>query len=194
MEDQTKNKAEELPEVSSTPQLDPEKIISQLEIKPGSVIADLGCGAGHFVIPFAKKTGEKGTVFAVDILEKPLEAVLSLAHLNYLSNIKIKRTDLEAEGSVKAVLEGVLVDLILISNVLFANENKEKIIGQAIENLAQNGRLVLIDWKKSLFPIGPSEELMVTIPTIKKICEGEGLEFMEELDAGEYHWGLVFKK
>ncbi len=44
-------------------------------VKPGQVVADLGCGPGFFTIPLAKKVGAGGLVYAVDSDAKPIRTV-----------------------------------------------------------------------------------------------------------------------
>src|SRR5512137_165090 len=39
-------------------------------IQPGNLVLDFGCGPGFFTREFAKRTGDTGTVFAVDLQQK----------------------------------------------------------------------------------------------------------------------------
>ena len=39
--------------------LDPSKIISQIGVQNGSIVADFGCGPGYFSFPFAKAVRRK---------------------------------------------------------------------------------------------------------------------------------------
>ena len=56
--------------------LDVNLILTKAGIEEGMKIADLGCGTnGHFVFPAANLVGNKGTVYAVDILKTAIEAV-----------------------------------------------------------------------------------------------------------------------
>src|SRR5262245_2630232 len=44
-----------------------EKLLKILEVKPGAVLCDMGCGNGYYSIKLAKLVGEKGRVLGVDI-------------------------------------------------------------------------------------------------------------------------------
>src|SRR5207302_5813023 len=44
-----------------------EKLLKILEIKPGMVICDMGCGNGYYSLKLAKLVGEKGRILGVDI-------------------------------------------------------------------------------------------------------------------------------
>ncbi len=45
---------------------DPRAILSEAGVKPGEIVADIGCGTGFFTIPLAKRVGERGMVYALD--------------------------------------------------------------------------------------------------------------------------------
>ena len=53
---------------------DPDKIVKQLPIGPGSDIVDLGCGPGFFTIPLAKETD--GKVYAIDASDEMIDGYL----------------------------------------------------------------------------------------------------------------------
>ncbi len=47
--------------------------LAEKYVKPGSRILDIGCGPGFFTREFAKRVGEGGKVFAVDLQEEMLD-------------------------------------------------------------------------------------------------------------------------
>ena len=53
----------------------PDRIISDLGMKPGTKVADIGCGQGYFALRLAKSVGEQGLVFAVDTDASALDAL-----------------------------------------------------------------------------------------------------------------------
>ena len=175
-------------------QFEPSAVISQLNIQEGEIVADFGCGAGHFVIPIAKIVGDEGTVYAFDVLEKRLEAVSNSAKLNALYNIVAKKVNLEVKGGVGKILDEDRADKIIISDVLFANKDKNSIIAEASDNLKPGGELIIIDWKKDGPPTAPSRELLVSPKEVTKLCEENSLELKRGLNLGEDHWGRIFVK
>jgi ubiquinone/menaquinone biosynthesis C-methylase UbiE len=44
----------------------PDLILSETSVRPGQVVADIGCGTGFFTIPLARYVGETGKVYALD--------------------------------------------------------------------------------------------------------------------------------
>lgn len=169
--------------------LNPEEVLSQLQIKEDSAIADFGSGAGGFTIPLAKRA-YKGIVYAIDIQEEPLSALLGKAKAEGLVNIKTIQSDLEVpKGST---LPDNSIDWVIIANLLFQVENKEGVLREAERILKPGGKLLIIDWKKDS-PFGPPEG-RVDPEEIRKICVFLELIPKEEIHAGNYHWALLFEK
>src|SRR5205823_12189359 len=44
-----------------------QKLLKILEVKPGYVICDMGCGNGYYSLKLSKLVGEKGRILGVDI-------------------------------------------------------------------------------------------------------------------------------
>src|SRR5262245_46042391 len=45
----------------------PNEVLAALDVKPGEVIADVGAGSGYFTFRLARRVGERGTIYAVDV-------------------------------------------------------------------------------------------------------------------------------
>ena len=169
--------------------LDPEKVLDQLELRSDMVAAEFGAGSGSFTVFLAKRLGE-GLVYAVDILEAPLSALKSRQLLENLNNIKIVKGDLEKPNG--STITDSSLDLVVIPNVLFQAEDKIAIISEADRILKMGGSLVLIDWNPDASK-GP-EEGRISSEEAKGMAEKVGLKFKKEIEAGDYHFGLVFEK
>jgi len=63
-------------------------ILSQLELKPGMIVLDMGCGPGRLTIPLAQMLGAQGRVVAVDIQAGMLRAAQARAEKADLGNIE----------------------------------------------------------------------------------------------------------
>lgn len=173
--------------------LEPNQLVKQLGIiEPGQMIADFGSGAGYFTLSLARQTGGLGRVYAIDILEQPLQVVRNQARILGIRNIETVRANLEApQGST---LRGGSIDVVWMANVLFQSSYKEKILQEAARVLKKGGKLVIIDWIPHL-PLGP-EGLRVSAQEVRAMVAklGENLEELQSFEAGNYHWGLVFVK
>lgn len=174
--------------------LNPDTILDELEInddiilKRDMVVADFGCGSGGFAIPLAERL-DNGLVYAVDVQESSLSALKSQALLNNLNNIRFIRADLEKPKASN--LQDSSIDLVLIVNTLFQIDDKNAIISEADRILKKQGRLLIIDWMPEA-PQGP--EIRISSDDVKKRAQDIGFALKKEIEAGKYHYGLVFEK
>jgi len=172
--------------------IDPDKIISQLDIQQGSLIADFGCGTGYFSFPLAKKVGEKGTVYSLDILPQIIETIESQAKLDNLKNIISKRVNFEKQDG--SGLEAESLDWVILKDVLYQNQDKEAIIQEAKRVLKSGGKVLVVEWNEENLMIGPEKELRVKKQDILDLAKKVGLEFVSDIDAGDFNYGFVLIK
>ncbi len=171
--------------------LHPEKVTKEFDIKEGMKIADFGCGAGHFTISTAKIVGEKGKVYALDVLKTALESVQSGAKAEGLLNIISIWSNLELSGGSK--LEDESMDLALLANILIQSSKKADIMKEAKRILKKGGKMIVIEWQKGQ-PLGPPESFIVTKDLIRDLAKKQGFKFKKEFPAGKHHWGIIFTK
>lgn len=173
--------------------INPKDIVErELGLAPGMKVADFGCGSGHFTTEIAKQIGRDGMVYAFDVQEEALSAVKSRASAMDIDNIETARINLEIEKST--ALTGGLVDLVIISNMLFQVENKEAVAREAFRILKLGGKVMVIEWDVSSALAGPPREVRINKKDMIDLFEGEKLEFAKEFPAGESHYGLIFSK
>lgn len=67
------NLSVELPEVDKPTPQQWQEVKDALQLKPGMVVADIGCGTGRFTFPIAREVGPQGKVYAVDINKSRLD-------------------------------------------------------------------------------------------------------------------------
>ena len=168
-------------------------IVKRLDIKESYTIVDLGCGGGgHFVDVLARLAGKKGKVYALDVQKQVLDVVASKMTQLGLTNVEYVWSNLETYGAAKIPNESC--DIALLVNVLFQNKDHTAILRESMRFLRNGGRLVIIDWKKSSSLFGPPQDLRVEPMKLKDIGFSLGLKWIDEFDAGPYHFGLTFRR
>lgn len=193
--------------------LKPEDIVKQLPLEEGLVVADLGCGVGTFTIPIAKIVGASGHVYAVDVNKELLGVVraaasteklpagaprasatgsLSRTMQGGLPNVEIIWGDIEAPNGTK--LADSSVGLVVLANVLFQVENKEAVIKEAYRVLKSRGYVFVTDWKESFGGLGPKSADVFSEEKAKGLFLNSGFSLYNEIEAGEYHYALLFQK
>ena len=172
--------------------LNPDTIISSLDIKSGYKVADFGSGSGYFALLIATIVGSEGSVTAIDVLQGKLDTLKTAAQSRDLFNINYIRADLEVFGSSK--LNDTSQDIALLTNILFQSQKKLEIIKEAHRVLKMGGELIIIDWEPSS-QFGPKGEgYKFSKEECQQMVAGLGFSLDKEIVVASDHWGLVFKK
>src|SRR5262249_7491188 len=66
----------------------PEQIMDDLNIAEGAIVADVGAGGGWFTIQLARRVGPRGLVYAEDVQQPMLDAILRRAQRENLFNVR----------------------------------------------------------------------------------------------------------
>ncbi len=172
--------------------LNPQKVLEQFEIQAPSKVAHFGCGHGYFTIPLAKMVGEEGQIFAVDILNEALAEVKSKAASANILNIQTIRGNLEVPGGSK-ITEN-LCEIVLLANILFQSQKKSEIIKEAMRVLKPGGRMIVIDWQSSGATLTSDSGWRISSDEVKRLAEEQNFALDRTFDAGNYHYGLIFRK
>ncbi len=175
--------------MSPTGFLDPNEILNQLALEKDMIAVDFGCGSGGWVIPLAQKL-EDGIVYAVDVQENALSAMMSKANLQGLSNIKKILADIER--GIKQIESGSC-DLVLMTNLLFQIDDKDAVFKEAKRILKASGKVLVIEWDmESAF--GPMQESRVSAGRVQEIAEEQDFVLEKKIETSGYHYGLLFIK
>ena len=172
--------------------LNPDMVINEFGLRQGMSVADFGSGAGYFTIIMAARVGREGRVYALDIMESALDSVREKARAVGLENVEAIRTDLEVVGS--SGLSDQSQDMVLLANILFQSDKKAEIVREARRTLKDGGSLIIVDWKKGAGGFGPPDNLRTDETAMHSLAVGEGLVFERAFDAGQFHFGIVFRK
>lgn len=170
----------------------PETNTAQFSIDPGMKVADFGAGSGHYTLALARQVGDRGRVYAIDVVKDLLTRLKREGERAHLHNIDIIWGDIEKSGGT--TLAPALVDRVVISNVLFQTEDKVGVAHEALRILKEGGRAFIIDWSDSFGGLGPHFSHVIAELDAKKIFKEAGFIFERSFSAGSHHYGLVFRK
>lgn len=178
--------------------LNPDAVVREFGITLGMRIADFGCGAGHIGILVAQQVGPDGLVTALDIMEDKLDSIKARAKAAGLENLETKRANLEVPGNTG--LGDGTQDLVLLINILFQSNKKSDILKEAKRVLKTGGSVVLVEWKKgggglpAQAGFGPPDGLRTDVSPMQALFTTEGFTLVRPFNAGQFHYGLIFKK
>jgi arsenite methyltransferase len=109
-------------------------------IEPGSVVLDLGCGAGTDLLIAAQMTGAAGRVIGVDMTATMLERARQSATEMGLTNVELHESLIEA-----LPLDDASVDVVISNGVIDLVPDKDAVFDEIDRVLRPGGRLQLAD-------------------------------------------------
>lgn len=171
---------------------DPKGNIEQLGKISGMKIADFGAGIGAYTIPLAKKVGDFGRVYAVEVQKDLLSKIQSTAQEEYITNVEVLWGDIERIGATKLVDKSV--DIVIVANVFFGIEDKSGMVAEANRVLVSGGKILFVDWKDSYGGMGPQPEMIVIPEDARRYFEDGGFVFEKTVQTGDQHYGFIMMK
>ncbi len=152
-------------------------MLTNLGIKPGMTVCDMGCGNGFYTLEMAKMVGPRGKVLAVDIQKEMLELLQERAKEAEISNIvpvlgKIHDPRLPAGE----------VDLILLVDVYHEFSHPEHMLAAMRKSLSPDGVIVLVEFRAEdpNVPIKPLHKMSKA--QIMKEVPPNGYKLVKEFD------------
>jgi len=162
-----------------------DRVMDILQIKEGKSVADLGAGSGWFTTRAAKRVGDKGKVFAVEINQEYINHINERARRENFSNIQ---TVLGTEDDPK--LSAKSVDAVLILKTYHEIGQPIKVLSNLRKSLKKDALLGIIDRNGSGDDHGIDKEKVV------EEAKRAGFVLKEEFDftkADGMDYFLVFK-
>jgi len=175
--------------------LNPDKLIKEINLKPGMSVADFGCGSGEIALTAARQVGPQGQVIAIDILPFALQVLKRRSQEQGLGHIQTKQADLEQKNASQ--IENEAMDVVFLINILFQSKKKQAILEEAKRVLRSRGRLIIVDWLLEKKTFGPKAKYRLEPDKLKTQVKKMGFRFNRSLSPnalGSYHFGLVFEK
>lgn len=154
-----------------------DRVMEHLELKPGMVLCDLGCGNGYYTLRMARAVAPRGMVFAVDIQPEMLQML----------NARMSRLRLD---SIKPVLGKIdnpnlpeaEIDLLLMADVYHEFSHPESMLYWIRRSLKPEGVVALLEFREEddLVPIKPEHKMSKA--QIIKEYEKNGLKLVREFN------------
>jgi tRNA A58 N-methylase Trm61 len=165
-------------------------LVETLALKPGEIVADIGAGSGYFSWRMARRVGESGTVYAVEIQQEMLDILMR--------NMKQR----EVGGIVKPVLGTVedprlpeaAVDTILLVDVYHEFDFPYEMARAMVKALKPGGRLVLVEYRGEdpNVPIKPLHKM--TVAQVRKEMSVHSITFEQTIATLPRQHIIVFRK
>ncbi|MDD3313414.1 class I SAM-dependent methyltransferase [Pseudodesulfovibrio sp.] len=105
--------------------LDNDRILGELDLRPGQVVADVGCGNGYMSMLFSRAVGPTGRVYALDLC---IDVFLATFPDTVPANVEA----LQCDFTERSPLEDGSVDLVFMSTVIHSLK-RDRMPGLAAE-------------------------------------------------------------
>ena len=116
----------------------PSDVVRALDLRPGNVVVDLGCGAGYFALKLSAPIGDRGRVVAEDVRRLPLVFLWFRTVSRHEPNVTI------VHGALNDPRLPAHVNSVLISNTYHEFADSHSILVRVYQSLVQPGRLVIV--------------------------------------------------
>lgn len=119
--------------------INPNIVIRDVEIKPGYNILDFGCGTGSYSFAALQSVGEKGKVYALDILPLALQRIKKKIEKKNILNMKT------ICSYCSTGLKDDSIDIILLFDTFHMSNNQEAILKELSRIMKTDGVLCFND-------------------------------------------------
>jgi ubiquinone/menaquinone biosynthesis C-methylase UbiE len=167
---------------------DPIKNLRQFGLREDMIVADLGAGTGFYSLAAAKMV-PKGKVYAIEVVKDYIVTIKDRAKELGLNNLECFWGNIEEVGGTK-IKEG-MIDAVIVSNILFQVEDKERLVNEIKRILKPEGKILLVDWTDGLTSFGPKPEQVIPKNKAREIFEKKNFILEREIDAGSHHYGMI---
>lgn len=165
----------------------PRKAVAALNIKAGETVADIGAGSGYYTVLLADAVGPRGRVYATDIQPEMLALIRKKVEGRSLANVELMLGTETTTG-----LPDGSVDLALMVDVYHELAQPQVFLQAVKRTLRQDGRLVLIEFRKESPWVPIREEHKMSVREARMELEAEGFRLDRVVDVLPWQHILVF--
>jgi ubiquinone/menaquinone biosynthesis C-methylase UbiE len=166
-----------------------DEVVSRLRLRPGSIVADIGAGAGAFEGALSAAVTPTGTVYAVDIEQGLLDHIAARAKTLGLSNVRVVLGTF-----TDPALPSRNVDAALIYDVLHHIKERETYLKTLAEYLAPGGRIAVVDFVAGKGGHVKDAEQQISKPQTDAWMAAAGLRLVEEIALFDDKWFAIYAK
>jgi len=126
-------------------QADAERLAAMLQIKPGTVVADVGAGSGWITVMMSGLVGPKGRVFSTEIDPRELGKIRSAVAAAHLNNVTVVQATASDTG-----LPANCCDAIVLRRVYHHLTDPADTDRSLFQALRPGGQLAVLDFRPSI--------------------------------------------
>lgn len=186
---------------SSAKFLNPDEILSELNLKGDETFLDAGCGEGYISKKAVDKYLPKGKVYAVDSYSGSINDLKAFADENEIDNLIAIEADL-TKGILGVDEESV--DVVLMLNVFHGftqSSQREGVINELKRIIKSDGKIAIMDFKPIEMEFGPPMDIRLSHVELERMFNDYGLkrtylnvEIGKDIGETKSHYLIIFEK
>lgn len=163
-------------------------MLSELKVRPGMTVCDMGCGNGFYTLRLSELVGDRGKVIGVDIQPEMLRFLAA-------------RVAEQERGNVEPILGTAIdpglkpgsLDLILCVDVYHEFSHPEQMLAAMRQALKPSGQLVLVEFRAEdpNVPIKPLHKM--TKRQVLRELEPNGFRLVRQFDGLPWQHMMFFQ-
>jgi predicted methyltransferase len=171
---------------------DTAKLIDVLQLKPGSIVAEIGAGGGELTLALARHVGPSGRVYTSELGADRLTKLRGVVEKSGLAQVQV----IEGQEAHANLPEGCC-DAVFMRNVYHHFADPATMNASFLKALKPGGRVAVIDFAPrrggAIAPPGErggNESHGVSVDVVSNELKAAGFEIVASEDRGE-RWFLV---
>lgn len=165
--------------------LPPGKIMTDIGLKSGEVLVDIGCGPGFFAIPAAGRVGPRGRVYGIDVSPDMISDLILAARKARLSNV---RAVLARPGRLGLPRRA---DVYFLMNVLHEVKDRPKLLRAIRRAAKRTSRLAVIDFYRKKTRHGPPLRERISPAMLEALLKKTGFSPVRVGQVNREEYGVV---
>jgi cyclopropane fatty-acyl-phospholipid synthase-like methyltransferase len=161
----------------------------KLELKPGMVVCDMGCGNGYHTFPMAKTVAPGGKVYGVEIQAPYLkmldEGAKKAGVTNFIPILGLAHDPKLPEGAI---------DLILLVDVYHEFDHPAEMLAAMRKALKPDGVLVFVEFRAEDDSVPIKPEHKMSKAQLTKELTGNGFKLVKQFDELPWQHMMWFGK
>jgi ubiquinone/menaquinone biosynthesis C-methylase UbiE len=167
----------------------PDQLISQLRLQPGSTVADIGAGTGYLSRRLAQAVGPKGKVLAVDVQPEMLALLKSFdARLGLTNIVPVLGSETNPRLPVASV------DLALMADVYHEFAFPFEMMQGICRALKPGGRVVFVEYRGEDLSLAIKPLHKMTEAQVKKEASALPLDWVQTIEVLPRQHMIIFSK
>ena len=164
-------------------------MMRELALKPGMMVADVGCGNGYHTLMVAEAVGPKGKVWGSDIQPEMLELLEKRAKEAGVTNV------VTVAGSyVDPKLPKGKLDLVILADAYHEFSHPVQMLSRIRESLKSDGRIMLLEFRSEDDSVPIKKDHKMSKAQITKEMTANGFEFDRSYDKLPWQHMMFFKR